>query len=121
MNTEEKNTVETLWATNLKTQEEIVDFTANLLLVPIGFIVACLKGLGEFLEVLAKPLAILLLLGPIFIGCVWAGLVLTTSFSVFQSNPILKAVIVVSSIFIGPVVVVGIICAIINKLKGLFL
>jgi len=52
-------------------KKQIVDFTETCLMIPIGAVQWCLEFLSSLLGKLARPIAVLLLLAPIYFFCGW--------------------------------------------------
>ncbi len=52
-------------------KKQIVDFTEKCLRIPIGAVQWCLEILSSLLGKLARPIAVLLLLAPIYFFCGW--------------------------------------------------
>jgi len=52
-------------------KKQIVDFTETCLRIPIGAVQWCLEILSSLLGKLARPIAVLLLLVPIYFFCGW--------------------------------------------------
>lgn len=52
-------------------KKQIVDFTETCLMIPIEAVQWCLEFLSSLLGKLARPIAVLLLLAPIYFFCGW--------------------------------------------------